>query len=380
MNLTRRIMRGCWLAAALVGLVSLSHASTSGGTYAIPTATLNNGVATMTGSTTYRLTSSLGDSFGSSAMTGSGYALHPGFTSEGVALGSTVTLGSSVNPSVQSQSITLTATVSGAAPTGTVAFVSDGVTIATCAAVSLSSASAQCSISSLTSGNHNLTAIYGGDGFNASATSATLVQVVTPRQASTTTLLANLNPVLTGQMVTLTAQVSGSAGTATGNIVFKDGTTTLATTALTAGSASFISNAFASGSHSLSADYAGDSAYQSSQGLLSLEVSSMIATTTTLSTTPNPSQIGANVTATVSVTPAMGGGTPTGAVSVSGGGQNCTITLPAVSCVLAFTTRGSKALTATYSGNGSFATSSGTATHRVGRQPDLTPILMLLLD
>lgn len=203
---------------------------------------------------------------------------------------------------------------------------------------------------------------------------------VITRPVATTTLIANSNPVLVGQTATLTATVSGSADIPTGIIVFKDGSTALATTPLTFGSASFYSNAFAIGSHSLTADYWGDSTYLPSQGLLNLLVSSTISTTTTVSTAPNPSQIGGSVTVTVGVTPASNVGTLSGTVSVSGDGQSCTITLPAVSCILAFATKGSKTLTATYSGNGSYAASSGTDTHRVGRQPDLTPILMLLLD
>lgn len=105
------------------------------------------------------------------------------------------------------------------------------------------------------------------------------------------------------------------------------------------------------------------------------------STTTTLSTAPNPSNPGQNVLVTVAVSPATNVGTLSGTVAVSGGGQNCTITLPAeTGCVLVFATKGSKRMSATYSGNGIYSASTGSATHFVGRKPSITPILMLLLE
>jgi hypothetical protein len=80
----------------------------------------------------------------------------------------TTVLTSSASPSIGGTSVTFTATVAGVAPTGTVAFTSDGVTIAGCSAAAFSGGTinaraATCSTSSLTPGKHSIVATYGGD-------------------------------------------------------------------------------------------------------------------------------------------------------------------------------------------------------------------------
>jgi hypothetical protein len=94
----------------------------------------------------------------------------------------TTTLGSSANPSVFGANVDLTATVSGATPTGPVNFKDGASSIAGCSAVALAGGgdtpSAVCSTSALAVGTHNIVAVYGGDAGNASSTSAVLAQVV----------------------------------------------------------------------------------------------------------------------------------------------------------------------------------------------------------
>lgn len=68
--------------------------------------------------------------------------------------------------------------------------------------------------------------------------------------------------------------------------------------------------------------------------------SSIINTTLTVKTTPNPSRLGQSVPVTVIVTPLSNGG------AVSGDGQSCRITLPDASCSLVFASKGKKLLTA----------------------------------
>jgi hypothetical protein len=103
---------------------------------------------------------------------------------------STTTLGSSLNPANQGDSITFTATVaisgsqtptppSPVTPTGTVTFKSDGVAIGTCTNVALNgSAQAQCTTSSLSPPSHNITADYSGDGNYDPSTSNTVSQTI----------------------------------------------------------------------------------------------------------------------------------------------------------------------------------------------------------
>jgi len=94
----------------------------------------------------------------------------------------TTTLSSSLNPSTFGANVDLTATVSGAAPTGTVNFQDGASSIAGCSAVALSGGgntpTAVCHVSSLSVGTHSIVAMYGGDANNAGSNSAPLSQVV----------------------------------------------------------------------------------------------------------------------------------------------------------------------------------------------------------
>jgi hypothetical protein len=96
---------------------------------------------------------------------------------------STTTLASSLNPSTVGARVTFTASVTGNAPTGTVAFADGANTISKCAAVALAKKgktagrTARCSTSSLTAGTHSIGATYSGDAAN-NGSSATLTQIV----------------------------------------------------------------------------------------------------------------------------------------------------------------------------------------------------------
>ena len=87
----------------------------------------------------------------------------------------TTSLISSLNPSLLGQSVTFTATVNGASPTGTVQFSDAGSPIATAA---LNGGVASFTTSALTLGSHPITAFYGGDATNTASTSPVLTQVV----------------------------------------------------------------------------------------------------------------------------------------------------------------------------------------------------------
>jgi M6 family metalloprotease-like protein/uncharacterized repeat protein (TIGR02543 family) len=100
----------------------------------------------------------------------------------------TTALNASVNPATPGQSITLTATVSGSSPTGSVTF-NDGST-AVCSTVSLSAGQALCATSSLSMGSHSITAVYSGDGSNAGSTSNTLTQIIAAVPGAPTSVTA----------------------------------------------------------------------------------------------------------------------------------------------------------------------------------------------
>ena len=89
--------------------------------------------------------------------------------------GSQLTLTSSANPAQVGAAVTLTATLTGSSPTGTVTF-KDGATVL--ATVPLSAGSAAYSTNSLTEGVHRITAEYSGDTVNNPEGAALLVQAV----------------------------------------------------------------------------------------------------------------------------------------------------------------------------------------------------------
>jgi hypothetical protein len=101
------------------------------------------------------------------------------FAAQTVNQASTTTgLGSSQNPTTVGQSVTFTATVTGASPGGTVNFRDGSTTIGSCGAQPLSGVSATCTTSSLGAGSHGITAVYSGDANNAASTSSALLQIV----------------------------------------------------------------------------------------------------------------------------------------------------------------------------------------------------------
>jgi len=85
------------------------------------------------------------------------------------------TMGASPNPSYIGQNVTLMATVSATAATGSVTFKDGAATLGT---VALSGGAASMMLSTLTLGAHSLTAAYSGDGSYAASTSAPYTQTV----------------------------------------------------------------------------------------------------------------------------------------------------------------------------------------------------------
>ncbi len=76
--------------------------------------------------------------------------------------------------------------------------------------------------------------------------------------ATSTVLTATPNPVSAGANVSLSATVSSTGGTPSGNVSFFDGTTNLGTAALSNGTASLTLNTLAAGAtHSITASYVG---------------------------------------------------------------------------------------------------------------------------
>jgi hypothetical protein len=174
----------------------------------------------------------------------------------------TTVLNSSATTIDFGQPITLTATVTGARPTGVVTFKDGPTTLAT---ESLSSGSASYSTSTLALGSHTLTAAYAGDSNNAPSTSQRVTETVALFTTSIV-LTASAQTATSGQSVTFFATVTGADPA--GTVVFSDGNTVLATVNLSSGLASYSTAALAVGLHNISATFHGDNNHAASTATL----------------------------------------------------------------------------------------------------------------
>ena len=314
--------------------------------------------------------------------------------------GTSVTLTSSLNPAVVTQNITFTATVTSTTsvtnPTGTVTF-KDGGNPITCTGGSQTlngSGVATCQISTLSIGNHTITADYSGD-TNFSANNGTALtagggqngnpQVIT-QATPTVTLVSSLNPSLVTENVTFTATVAapgGVSGTPGGTLIFKDGGSPITCSnaggqTLSGGVGTCQIATLAAGNHTITVDYSGNTNFAAVNGTAMTanagqngnpQVVNKSNTTTTLSPSPaSPSTPGSPVTFTATVTSQTSvTGPPAGTVqffdganpiTCTGGGESGTNTGETLvsgtaTCTTSTLTTAVHSITATYTGNGS---------------------------
>jgi hypothetical protein len=325
------------------------------------------------------------------------YAASTATLSEMVQATTTTQLTSSANPSVYGQSVTFTAavttsdpvTTSGTTSTGTVVSGTVSFTVDQGTPVNepLVNGTAKFSTSGLGLGPHTVVASYNGTTLFTTS-EASLSQVV--NQANTVTSLGYSGSFIYGQPLTLTATVSPQApgsGRPTGTVIFMDGSTPLGPATLgvspangattSSNSATLIlPNGLSVGTHTISAVYGGDTNFLGSTSSTLTKTVTAVATVTQLTTTVNPVVVGQSVTltATIGAATASGtslklSGTPTGFVQFFDGttllavvpvGANGVATLST-----SFTTTGTHAIRAVYSGDAIYGTSYATLSESV---------------
>jgi hypothetical protein len=170
----------------------------------------------------------------------------------------------------------------------------------------LTGSSARISVTTLTPGEHALTAQYSGDANYSAVTS--IEQTVTVSQASSSTnLISSANPGYTSQNVTFTASVSSSGPSPSGTVTFSSGPNVLDVATLSGGTASYTTSITTAGSYIINASYSGDANDQSSSGSLTQVV-----------TAPLALQTGSGGSTTLTVKSGQSVATPLSIVSAAG--------------------------------------------------------------
>jgi Bacterial Ig-like domain (group 3) len=279
-----------------------------------------------------------------------------------------VTLMSSVNPSVIGQGILLTASVdqSPGLHTGKVHFEdktgSDEVLLGSCDLVGNA-----CSINLSTPlpvGTRKIIAEYSGDSYYAGSTSSEYSQVVLatagPINLVADTYQQNLNGPVN---FTITVDPQG-AGIATGTIQLKDGSNSLGSPiTLINGTASFLTSSLSMGSHAIQAIYSGDTNHSSGT---SPTITIVIQSSTTLVLSSNTSSTSVGDLVVFSVFASSPSGTPDGNIYLEEeiAGQNdvglgsCLLSLGSCTIAISSLTTGTHTIYAEYYGGGAYAPAS----------------------
>jgi hypothetical protein len=186
-----------------------------------------------------------------------------------IAAPTTTTLSSSLNPSTYGQAVSFTASVTsgiGAPPDGETVTFTIGTTVAGTA--TLLGGTASFVTSALPGGKDFMKAAYTGDSKYGASTSGFVKQIV-DQATTTTTLLSSENPSNFGQSVTFTASVIPQfGGPVSGKVSFYDGATLLKTVWSHGGAAELTISKLASGIHTITARYDGNSSSSGSSGSL----------------------------------------------------------------------------------------------------------------
>jgi len=238
--------------------------------------------------------------------------------------GTSVSLGSDINPSTVGQTVTFNVTVfaadSGAGiPQGDVTLY-DGTTALGTQEVLHARNDLQFQVSTLSGGSHNITAsLVGFNGWQ-NSTSPVYVQVV--NAATNTAVSVQPSPSIVTQQVTITATVTPSTGggTPTGSVAFTDNGANLGSANVDAsGHASITTSTLGFGNRTIAASFTGSNGWQNSSGQIGTQVQDN--TTTTVASSQNPGMSGQPITFTATVASNHGVGTPTGVVSFTDNGS-----------------------------------------------------------
>ncbi|AVS67170.1 hypothetical protein C8245_17055 [Paracidovorax avenae] len=357
LTLTVRIAAVADPAAALGGTVTFFDGDTRLGSVALANGQASFSVAGVgAGSHGYRAVYS-GDTAdaGSTSATASVVAVANGpdiATPGGSA--KTLALSASASNVAKGGVVTLTATVAGDRPTGSVIFVSGGKILGS---ASLADGKATVSFTAQEAGSLDVQALYSGDANNAAIASPQPVRITVAPTAPGMALSLSSTQAVRGAAVVLTATLSGSDGTMppTGSVTFYANGVALGTAMLSQGQASLGVGTLDVGANAITVQYAGDArnaaATSAAQSLRIVPAPATVA----LGASAVQAVAGAALTFTATVAPAAGGAAPSGRVDFFDGtsflGSATLANGVAVLTTSALRNAGASNITAVYTGD-----------------------------
>ncbi len=217
---------------------------------------------------------------------------------------------------------------------------------------------------------------YGTTNIGGADNDGTVFKITGPPLASTTTALGTTpNPSHEGQAVTLTATVLAQNGlTPTGTVIFKSDGAQIGAALLYFGTAVLNYSGLSMGTHNIVAVYQGGGGFTGSTSNTVQQQVELPLSTTAVTSTPNPSVVGDQVTITAMIGPS-GPPAPTGTVSFTSNGSaisGCTslvLNSGEAVCTTSALPVGTDAIVATYSGDENYSPSSGSVTQIVNPVP-----------
>ena len=216
-------------------------------------------------------------------------------------------------------------------------------------------ARARLTTSTLTVGTHTISTDYAGDTYHDGGVSPAISQTIATsivKTNTTTTISPSATSVDVGTTVSFTAAVQAATGSPTGTVTFRDGTAVLGTVDLDGGQATFSTASLTVGTHGISAVYAGNSQFNTSQSAATGVTVKKITTATSVSNAPASTVYGEAVVLSATVANAgssvgtvtfyRAGSTAIGSAALSSGAAAiATTTLPV----------GTHAITAVFAGD-----------------------------
>jgi streptogramin lyase len=227
----------------------------------------------------------------------------------------------------------------------------------------------------VSAGTYTVVASYGGSSNYRLATDSSAMIVIT-KATTSTTVTTTPNPSSFGQLVTFTATVSPQiSGTPTGTVALVDGSNTVTSRTLSAGSATFAVSSLTIGTRSISISYSGDANFIASTSAAITQTVGKASPTVTVASSVNPSVYGNTVTFTATLGGPSGTGTPTGMVTFTDGSATLGMGSLNAGGVTTYTTTatqllpGTHTITAGYQGDSTFNSGSAVLSQTVNRRP-----------